>query len=313
MVLSLWAVVLLSLFAVALAQGVRQKMAVFHRLEDRQKLRALTEICIKKAVQTYRTVGERGIITPKDRFIFLNALSSGTVSSPDGDARYEISDENRRIHLSVAKPEVLKALFQNIANLDEEPAERLAYAIVDWRDPDDFVSQVYEGGSEKDAYRKEHLSYEPKNSNFETLSELLFVKGITREIYNSVENYITIYGSSYLNINTADKNTLVAAGLDPALADKVLAFRQGQDGKLGTGDDGFFARPEAIEEDLGAVYPLSSQEINNLRHTMYFQPMTTVSDCYRMVAHAVLRGSKSKSRTVCVFCQGAGIRYWNES
>jgi type II secretory pathway component PulK len=82
--------------------------------------------------------------------------------------RYGLGDEASRLHLRIATAEML----QQLPGMTEE----VAAAILDWADDDD---EPQEFGAEGEFYAllTEH-PYEPKNEAFETLAELLLVKGI---------------------------------------------------------------------------------------------------------------------------------------
>ena len=54
------------------------------------------------------------------------------------------------------------------------------------------------------------------------LDEILLVKGMNKEIYDKLINFVTIYGDGAVNINTASKEVLEALGLADSLVDKIL-------------------------------------------------------------------------------------------
>ncbi|HRU07203.1 MAG TPA: type II secretion system protein GspK, partial [Candidatus Brocadiia bacterium] len=89
----------------------------------------------------------------------------------DTQVGYGIRDEASRINLNTATTEMLM-------NLPNMPGE-LAAAIVDWRDSD---SDVTSGGAESEYYLLSETPYTCKNSAFETVEELLLVKGATWEL-----------------------------------------------------------------------------------------------------------------------------------
>ncbi len=91
----------------------------------------------------------------------------------DDDAAYSfgIRDEAGRINVNTATQEML-------VKLPGMTAEAAA-AIVDWRDEDEAVST---GGAESEYYLLLPDPYYCKNAFFETLEELLLVKGISREM-----------------------------------------------------------------------------------------------------------------------------------
>jgi type II secretory pathway component PulK len=90
----------------------------------------------------------------------------------DDDAYYfGIRDEASKLNLNTASEEMLLKL--------PEMTVELAHAIIDWRDED---SEVSESGAEKEYYLLLDEPYYAKNDYFETVEEVLLVKGANREI-----------------------------------------------------------------------------------------------------------------------------------
>ena len=89
-----------------------------------------------------------------------------------------IVDEASKLDLNTASREQLMALPHMTANL--------ASAIIDWRDADETVS---EEGAESDYYLSLDSPYQAKNADFETVEELLLVRGMTAlELYGEDAN-----------------------------------------------------------------------------------------------------------------------------
>lgn len=89
----------------------------------------------------------------------------------DGTYYFGIQDEASKLNINTASEEML-------LNLPEMTSE-MAGAIMDWRDEDDEVS---ESGAEKEYYLLLDEPYYAKNDYFETVEEVLLVKGADREI-----------------------------------------------------------------------------------------------------------------------------------
>ncbi|MHC5020149.1 MAG: type II secretion system minor pseudopilin [Planctomycetota bacterium] len=87
---------------------------------------------------------------------------------PD-DIAYGLDDENGKININTAPAEILAEL----PGLNSE----IANAIVDWRDDNDEISN--EEGAEESYYLSLRSPYSPRNAPFETIEELLLVRGIT--------------------------------------------------------------------------------------------------------------------------------------
>ncbi len=140
----------------------------------------------------------------------------------------EIIDETGKIDINVSGPDILAALFDSLG-MDELERNELVDAIQDWRDPDDLVMLH---GAEAAEYEAADYPYVPRNANFETLSELQQVMGMTYEIYSQLEPALTIYsGRGTVNAAFAPLEVLRALpGMDDQLARDIIEMRQSADG-----------------------------------------------------------------------------------
>ncbi len=89
----------------------------------------------------------------------------------------------------MANPEHLLDLIKSQVG-DEETAKQLQSAIQDWRDAD---HKVQPGGAEAAAYRQAGRSFLPRNADFESVSELKWVQGVTPEIYACLAPMLTVH------------------------------------------------------------------------------------------------------------------------
>ncbi len=166
-----------------------------------------------------------------------------------------IIDEERKLNLNTANTDTLTMLFQsriNFEDFEEKALPFLVASIEDWRDTD---NDRREGGAEKFEYMVLKKPYECKNGPFESLEELLLVKGMTPQIYKRVAPYLTVYSSGKVNLNTAIAPVLLALGFSESGVSGMMAFRIGQDGQIGTEDDGVIVNIQAIAAELGAFLP----------------------------------------------------------
>ena len=113
--------------------------------------------------------------------------------------RFGIIDESSKINLNVATKEQLRMLVTAAVGEDEEinPYE-IVDAILDWRDPDSDP-RTEEGDTEGEYYRSLDRPYKVKNGPFDSVEELLLVKGMTGRI---------LYGEDY------DRNGLLTPNED---------------------------------------------------------------------------------------------------
>jgi competence ComEA-like helix-hairpin-helix protein len=88
-----------------------------------------------------------------------------------GEVIYGVSDEESRLNLNSISTEQL-------GKLDRISADVIA-AIVDWRDGDNTASP---NGAEVEYYSSLQPPYQPRNGPFQTIRELLMVRGVTSQL-----------------------------------------------------------------------------------------------------------------------------------
>ena len=96
--------------------------------------------------------------------------------------RFGLTDEASKLNLNTATPEQLLRLLASTVELDEETDPKsIVDAIIDWRDPDS-APRGEAGDGEGEYYRRLAKPYRVKNADFDTVEELLLVKGMTSAI-----------------------------------------------------------------------------------------------------------------------------------
>jgi general secretion pathway protein K len=101
-----------------------------------------------------------------------------------------IEDEAGKIDLNEARPALLRALFLAL-EVPATQADRLAAAIVDWRDVDDFPQP---GGAEGADYLRAGQRVPPRDGEFQSVEELGEVLGMTPELLARAAPALTVHG-----------------------------------------------------------------------------------------------------------------------
>src|SRR3990167_5391559 len=205
LLLALWSLSLLTVFSVTLGYGLRQKLSLVKRIDERDRLRLIAEAGVKKALAELirqETEGCNSLKDPvsNDPALFKDvhleggsfSVSYNFMNEPEDalETRYGLSDEESKINFNTAGLAVLKNLFAAFG-LDEVEAQELAASIVDWRDKDSQLS-IPLGSAEDPYYHGLPYPYEAKDSEFESLDELLLVKGMTPEILEKLNDNVFI-------------------------------------------------------------------------------------------------------------------------
>jgi general secretion pathway protein K len=137
-----------------------------------------------------------------------------------------VNDEGGKINLNQVDEAALRQTFTNIG-FDVERSETLTDAILDWRDTDPLVRLH---GAESDYYLTLPIPYPAKDGPFDTLDELLLVRGVTPALfYGGLRDLFTVYsggGRGTTNLLTAGPLVLQAVlGIDAAAAQDLVQRR----------------------------------------------------------------------------------------
>lgn len=327
LIVTLWTLCFLSAFVIALGYGIRQKINLVRRLDERDKMRYISEAGMKFIISAVlkkgSQVGESTVYSLSDRIsgIEVRRINVGDgvcdffyryIDEESGQliTQYGLIDEESKININTADQFILRRLCQLVLGLDKIDAQEIAASIVDWRDKDSELS-IPLGSAEDSYYRNTRFPYEAKDSNFEVLNELLLVKGISEERYNILRYFVTIYGNGTVNINTASRIILLAFGMKESLADRLILYRNGEDGIPGTEDDNVFGSVREVISKLSQYYHLSSSDIAHLS-AILDKGFGTISTCFLVQGIVRLNKSRRESEFECVVNKDGEVLFWHQ-
>ena len=209
--------------------------------------------------------------TLRDDWAHAEVLSAQSKSLfTNGYFRVRIEDEKGKIPLNKLvtgntvnadiKGVLLRLLEQPEFALDERKAAEIVDAIIDWMDSNGEISGM---GAESSYYASLAVPYAAKNEPLDCIEELLMIRGITNELFAGTREkpglgqFVTIYGTGAININTAPKMVLraLSPNITVELADKMDEYRRNRSNNLSSinwyknvsGLEGVTIKPELIE------------------------------------------------------------------
>jgi len=187
--------------------------------------RAVAEI-LPEAISHYLDL-QGNLIFRRDRLEVPETPQRIGLTLGPGRISYRISDEQARLNVNRATPDLLRRLC---TELGLEPAARdtIVDSIQDWRDSNE---EYRLNGAESDYYLSLAVPYRSKNGDLDSVEELAQVKGVTKEILGGLPEapglaeFVTVVGSGSINVNTATPTVLKALGFAVAEAQLIEAGR----------------------------------------------------------------------------------------
>ncbi|MDD5671847.1 MAG: type II secretion system protein GspK [Candidatus Omnitrophica bacterium] len=330
LILTLWLVLFLSIFMLSVGYSVRQRLKASEHLDIRQRLRFASEAGVKRVMNMLSTQPPKAIVADTlnqnwsvnpDKFcdvpVGMATYSVVKYAFSLGDWRYENEgemkfgavDEESKVNINKTTSAILTRLFQRGANLSTQEADAIGESVEDWRDEDDFSNP---SGAESRHYKMLSTPYVSKNKDFDVLEELLFVKGITPEIYRQMIPYVTVKGSGKVNINTAPAVVLYALGFPESLIRKVVSYRNGRDQKIGTADDGVFTDNESIIPILEGFASMDDGEKAVVNNLIQLGQLGTMSNLFWIQSVGQVPNKSQALVVQCLTDKSGKIKHWRE-
>jgi len=247
LILVLWVITLLTVIAGSFVYGARSTALVAGNLVSIAKARALADAGIHRGL--YELVkpesdGERWKADGRTNLFSLD----------DAEIRLVIREESAKIDLNTAHDDLLRGLLLS-AGQDEEQANQILDAILDWRDADDLARSQ---GAERDRYEAMGLPYIPANAPFLTVDELQRVIGVTPSLYRKLADALTVF-STLPGINSTLAPRQVLLALPNVTEEEVDAYLVQREEMLAAGQVPL-SFPQATGFEAGAA-----SQVYNLR------------------------------------------------
>lgn len=175
----LWIFIFLLVVAFDFTASVREEATAAHRYSDETQGYYIALAGFERGVYEFlqQSAGREVIETQKRADIFDGSWHEETLGG--GTFRVRWVDEGGKININRADQETLRRVFTNLG-LEEPSKAILVDSIMDWRDPDDLHRT---SGAENEYYRSLNPSYTAKNGPFDTVEDLLWVRGMTPELF----------------------------------------------------------------------------------------------------------------------------------
>jgi len=233
LVMVLWILAILMVIALSFSFSARVETHSTLSFKEEAEKKFLAEAGIERGIMEifYRNANKGQTIILEDLEIWKVDSTPYITQLDNGFYTVSITNESGKVDINTAPDVILKNLLINLG-LELEEVDTIVDSVMDWKDPDD-LHRFH--GAESDYYMSLPNPYNAKNAEFETLEELLMVKGMTSEILfgnkerRGLIDFLTVHSGSTgeIDINVAPKEILMAIpGVTSELAEEIIKQRQ---------------------------------------------------------------------------------------
>jgi general secretion pathway protein K len=218
------------------AYSTRLEASAVRAYKDGIAAAHLAEAAIAQATRellgdwTVVAADENGELTfyTRDR-LALPHLKRREVPLGPGQYSYRLRDEEALLNLNTLQPGRLETLLNELG-VQREQRDQIVDSLQDWRDPNE--EHRLNGAESDDHYLKLPVPYRARNANIESVSELLQIRGVTRDLFfggsgqSGLADAFTVRTVGQVNLNTATPLVLRALGLSVAEISTILQTRR---------------------------------------------------------------------------------------
>jgi general secretion pathway protein K len=182
----LWIFIFLFVVAFEFTSAVREEAAAAHRYRDETQGYYLAMAGFERGLYDllHRQSGAGQL--PQDPSK-EDPFEGGWRDESLGAATFRVRliDQGGKININRVNEETLRRIFTNLG-VEVPLRDILVDSIMDWRDPDDLHRT---NGAESDYYLALTPPYTAKNGPFDSVEEMLWVRGVTAELFYGYSDY----------------------------------------------------------------------------------------------------------------------------
>jgi general secretion pathway protein K len=186
LIIVLWIFIFLFVVAFDFSAAVREEGMATHRYAEETEGYYLALAGFQQGV--YEVMRQFAPGRPGSAPVATDMFESNWKKGNLGDGVYEVRfiDESGKFNLNRANEETLRSIFRNLG-VEQDRANILTDSILDWIDPDDLHRL---NGAESDYYMSLSPPYTAKNGPFDSVEDLLWVRGVTPELFYGDEERV---------------------------------------------------------------------------------------------------------------------------
>lgn len=252
----LWVLMLLTVIVGEFCYTMRTRVNITRNFKESTQAYYIAVAGLNKAIEEIirQEIMPRRIVTVEEESDDESApehtpdwrINTNIMPMAFGNGSYEVRIENisGRININLADKPLLKTMLSGF-DLEESEMDIITDSILDWRDSD---RNHRLNGAEDDYYKSLPEPYESKDDDFESVEELLLVRGMTPEIfYQGLEDIVTVFPKmkkrglskepekkefdyNKLNVNAISAEMWMALpGMTEELTSEIMEYRAEKD------------------------------------------------------------------------------------
>ena len=195
----LWILMLLSVIVGEFCSAMRTEVNITHNFKEQTQALYIAEAGLNRAIaELLKSRGEpisaeNPDTAGNDKDLWRINSKIGPVPFAQGGFEIRINNESGKVNLNRAGKPLLHQMLSSFDLTDREK-DVIVDSILDWRDSDS-LHQL--NGAENNYYHNLSEPYDCKNGDFDSVEELLWVRGVTRELFQGgLKSIVSVVASS---------------------------------------------------------------------------------------------------------------------
>jgi general secretion pathway protein K len=235
LVMMLWVLTILMVMVLSFSFATQTDTLSTLSFKERIENRLLAEAGVQRGIMEllYRKTNKSGQVVFEGNEVLRTDGTPYTFEVGTGHYTIRVTDESGKININsltdLSAP-LLNSLLVSLGVAEEEAAV-IVDSILDWKDPDN-LHRLH--GAEDEYYMSLPQPYKAKNGLFDTLEELLLVRGMSPAILFGDEKrpgliaFLTVYSNaSAINVNAASREVLKSIPhMTPDMVERIIESRR---------------------------------------------------------------------------------------
>jgi general secretion pathway protein K len=200
LLLTIWVLALLSVIVGEFCHAMRTEVNITRNFKEKTEayyvaraglMQAVSELIrIETTPPLLVSVEETQTLDDEEKIEWRINVPIRDIAFGKGSFSVKIENEAGKININRADQNLLRMMLNGF-ELDDNDKDIIVDSILDWRDKDDLRRMH---GAEDEYYQSLAEPYYAKNDDFESVEELLLVRGITPEIFHDgLKDIVTVY------------------------------------------------------------------------------------------------------------------------